>query len=128
MSVNFGRVKDRAYASRSDVLVFTSNPAESANGLEIIGTPIVTLAHSSGFLYADIWVRLCEVDTRGKSHSITEEFRVLRPDGAMACKPVSLALRDCAHRFRKGMRIRLIVAGGSWPTHRNLGTAEDTLE
>ncbi|KAL7935408.1 X-Pro dipeptidyl-peptidase domain-containing protein [Trichoderma chlorosporum] len=122
------QVDDSAYASRPDVLVFDSSPIQSSEGLEIIGAPQVTLAHSSDSPYADIWIRLSEVDVKGISHNIVEEFRVLTADEATGKCPVTLKLRLCAHRFLKGTRIRLIVAGGSWPAYaRNLGTGEDRM-
>lgn len=41
---------------------------------------------------------------------------------------VTLSLTDCAHRFCKGRKMRLLVAGGSHPRCiRNLGTDEDPV-
>ncbi|KPM35938.1 hypothetical protein AK830_g10611 [Neonectria ditissima] len=114
-----GRVNDSAYASRSDMLVYTSSRLEA--DVEILGRPAVEMTHSSDTPYVDLWVRLSEVDRAGVSHNITESFQALDPkrDGAT---PIRVEMRDCAHRFRKGMRIRLIVAGGSFPQYaRSLG-------
>ena len=115
-----GRVDDSAYASRSDVLVYTSEPL--AEDVEVMGEPIVQLAHSTDVPYADLWVRLSEVDANGVSHNLTETWQALddleRQDGQ-----VSLKLTDRAHAFKKGTCIRVIVAGGSFPLiARNPGT------
>ena len=119
-----GRVDDSAYAARADVLTFTSRPIEDNDGLEVLGAPSVQLMHSTDTGHADLWIRLSEVDSKGVSHNITEEYRVIDP-GRASEDPVTVKLRDCAHRFLKGTRIRLIIAGGSWPTYaRNLGTGE----
>ncbi|OAA67102.1 Galactose-binding domain-like protein [Niveomyces insectorum RCEF 264] len=117
-----GRADDSAYASRADVLVYTSAPLEA--DLALMGPPVVHLAHATDVPHADLWVRLSEVGTDGVSHNLTEGWQALdgvgvaagdggaaRPDGA----PFSLALVDRAHVFQKGTRIRVIVAGGSFP-------------
>ena len=52
--------------------------------------------------------------------------RRLPPDRAPG--PTTLTLLDTAHGFRAGSRIRLIVAGGSFPQYaRNLGTGENPV-
>ena len=120
-----GRVDDSAYASRSDVLTFTGEPL--TEDLEVLGTPSVHLTHASDPPYTDLFMRLSEVDTNGVSHNITELFLALDPSRDMS-QPLRLDLQDCAHRFQAGTRIRLIIAGGSFPMYaRNLGTAEDRV-
>lgn len=120
-----GRVDDSAYAARSDVLTFTSEPL--TEHVEIHGIPTVELKHFSDPPYADLFVRLSEVDTAGVSHNITQVYKALDPSRD-ASQTVRLALQDCAHQFRVGTRIRLIVAGGAFPMYaRSLGTAEDRV-
>ncbi|KAJ5314489.1 uncharacterized protein N7443_001373 [Penicillium atrosanguineum] len=120
-----GRVDDSAYAKRSDVLAFTSEPL--SEDLEILGIPSVRLIHTSDPPFADLFIRLSEVDTHGVSHNITEIYQALDPSRDTS-KPLNLDLQDCAHRFRVGTRMRLIVAGGSFPMYaRSLGTDEDRL-
>ncbi|KAJ5676808.1 uncharacterized protein N7477_002441 [Penicillium maclennaniae] len=119
-----GRVDDSAYADRSDVLAFTSEPL--SEDLEVLGTPSVCLMHRSDPPIADLFIRLSEVDACGVSHNITELYRALDPLRDMT-KPLTLNLQDCAHRFKGGTRMRLIVAGGSFPMYaRSLGI-EDRL-
>ncbi|KAK3376575.1 galactose-binding domain-like protein [Lasiosphaeria ovina] len=118
-----GRVDDSVYASRPDVLVYTSPPL--TQDVEIMGKPVVQLAHSTEVPSADLWIRLSEVDTDGVSHNLTENWQALDDfeqqdaQGGM----FSLALVDRAHVFKKGTCIRVIVAGGSFPLiARNPGT------
>ncbi|KAL7916899.1 X-Pro dipeptidyl-peptidase domain-containing protein [Trichoderma velutinum] len=122
-----GRVDDSSYAARTDVLTFTSRPIENNNGLLVLGVPSVHLMHSSDTGHADLWIRLSEVDLNGASHNITEEYHVVDPERNPE-SPVTVELRDCAHHFLKGTRIRLVIAGGSWPIYaRNLGTGENRM-
>jgi putative CocE/NonD family hydrolase len=115
-----GRVDDSVYASRADVLVYTSAPLNK--DVEVMGKPIVQLAHSTDVPYADLWIRLSEVDADGVSHNLTENWQALdgmeRQGGEF-----SLTLVDRAHVFKKNTCIRVIVAGGSFPLMaRNPGT------
>jgi len=117
-----GVTDDRRLAARPDVLAFTSGPLE--RDLDVYGAPRVELAHTTDNPHADLFVRLSEVDPRGRSHNVTETY--LRLDPARDAAPITLALRPIAHRFRTGNRIRLLIAGGSHPHYaRNLGTDEN---
>ncbi|MEV5570177.1 CocE/NonD family hydrolase [Spirillospora sp. NPDC052269] len=113
---------DSALAERADVLAFTGPPL--AEAIEVIGTPWVELAHSSDTPNADVFVRLSEVDRKGRSQNVSDGFVRLDPgrtDGLLR-----IDLDPIAHRFRAGHRVRLLVAGGSHPRwERNLGTGED---
>ncbi|KAJ5104069.1 hypothetical protein N7532_004598 [Penicillium argentinense] len=120
-----GQVNDSAYADRSDVLAFTSEPL--AQAFEVLGKPCVYLMHASDPPFADLFLRLSEVDIEDVSHNITEMYHALDPSRDMT-QPLKLELQDCAHRFKKGTRVRLLVAGGSFPMYaRNLGTAESRV-
>jgi uncharacterized protein len=115
-----GSRDDTRLAQRSDVIVFTGAPLE--NDLEAIGTPYVELAHSTDIPWADVSVRISEVDRKGRSRNISDGYVRL---GAGHPSPVRIELDAIAHRFRSGNRIRLVVAGGSFPRYaRNLGTGE----
>lgn len=115
-----GRVDDSIYSSRADVLVYTSAPLDK--DVELMGKPLVQLAHSTDIPYADLWIRLSEVDTDGVSHNLTENWQSL-DGGESNGDEFSLALVDRAHLFKKGTCIRVIVAGGSFPLlARNPGT------
>jgi putative CocE/NonD family hydrolase len=115
-----GYANDSALARRADVLAFTGEPLPA--DLEMHGAPVAELWHRSDNPHADLFVRISEVDTRGRSRNVTEGYRRLPVDRDPA-EPVRLPLLSTAHRFRAGHRIRLIVAGGSHPHYaRNLGT------
>ncbi|SFI78515.1 hypothetical protein SAMN05421835_101778 [Amycolatopsis sacchari] len=120
--ITAGYTDDSALASRSDVLAFTSEPLTAH--LEVLGSPVVELGHRSDNPFADLFVRLSEVDTRGRSRNMSDGF--VRLDPSAPPEVVRVELDPVAHRFARGNRLRLIVAGGSHPRwERNLGTGED---
>ena len=117
-----GYKDDTELAGRGDVLTFTGDRLTAP--LEILGTPVVELAHASDNPHVDVFVRLSEVDGDGASRNVSEGFLRLRAGAADG--PVRLELDAVAHRFAAGHRIRLVIAGGSHPRwERNLGTGDD---
>ena len=113
---------DRRLAARDDVLTFTGPVL--AEPLEVVGVPVVEIAHSSDNPHADLFVRLGQIDSRGRSRNVSEGF--VRLDPASSGDVVRLELDAMAHRFAAGTRLRVLVAGGSHPRFaRNLGTGED---
>lgn len=117
-----GYVDDSALASRSDVLAFTSEPL--ATELEVVGSPVVEIGHGADNPLADLFVRVSEVDVKDRSRNVCDGF--IRLDPSPPRGVVRLKLDDVAHRFARGNRIRLIVAGASHPRwERNLGTGDD---
>jgi uncharacterized protein len=116
-------VSDEVLAARADVLTFTSEPLEC--DFEIFGNITVTLAHASDNPHVDLYLRISEVDARGrKSDIIADVYRRLDPMRDQKV-PVCLQLQPCAHHFSRGRHIRLLVAGGQHPQYgRNLGTGE----
>ncbi len=117
-----GYKDDSALASRRDAVTFTTDPLNRP--LEVIGYPTVELAHTTDNPYADVFVRVSDVDASGASTNVTEGFLRLGPADANGI--VHLRLDPIAHRFGARHRIRLVVAGGSFPHwERNLGTADD---
>lgn len=127
------REPDTALAQRPDVAVFTTAPLQA--DLEVCGRPTIELHHTtSPHRHADLLVLLSEVDDKtGVSRGISETFIRLDShhqhkkgageDGESDGGLLRLTLRDCAHRFRRGTRVRLLLAGGSHPRYlRNPGT------
>ncbi|MQY29026.1 CocE/NonD family hydrolase [Nocardia aurantia] len=113
---------DARLAGRHDVLAFTGDLL--TEDVQVFGTPVVDLDHSTDNPHADLFVRLSDVDRQGRSTSITEGYVRLDPEREEG--PVVVRMRPTAHRFEAGHRIRLIVAGGSHPQFaRNLGTGEN---
>jgi putative CocE/NonD family hydrolase len=101
------------------VLVFDSAPLDQ--DFEFCGTPTAEITHSSDIPFADVYVRVSEVNEKGKSCNITEAFKRLDPNRGKETN-VQLELNHCAHRFFKGKRIRVMVAGGNFPQYaRNQG-------
>ena len=120
LSPDAGRRRDDALAARPDVLSFTG-PALT-DDLEVHGNPVVDLAHTCDNPNFDVFVRVSEVDRRGRSRNVSDGFRRFTGDDD---GPVRLRLDEIAHRFAAGSRIRLLIAGGSHPRFvRNLGTGE----
>jgi hypothetical protein len=122
-----GRRDNRALEARDDVRTFTTAPLTEP--LEVLGGTRVQLFLESDNPYADVFLRLCDVDPRGRSINVTD--RLVRLDPAPGEEPsagerkVEATLTDTAHRFLAGHRIRLQVSGGAHPRYaRNLGTGE----
>jgi putative CocE/NonD family hydrolase len=122
-----GRRDNRRLEQRADVVTFTSGPLDAP--VELLGGASVRLYVTSDNTYADVFVRLCDVDPRGRSVNVTDRLVRLDPaDGeppASEERVVETTLPDTAHRFLAGHRVRLLVAGGAHPRYaRNLGTGE----
>ncbi|KAJ2974399.1 hypothetical protein NQ176_g6077 [Zarea fungicola] len=116
---------DSSLAVRSDVAVFETEILKQ--DVEVLGQPVITLHHSTSHPHADLLVVVSDVQASGKSRSISEVYTRLDPTRPGQGE-VTLALADCAHRFLKGHKIRLLIAGGSHPRYiRNLGTGEDSV-
>ncbi len=113
---------NRALESRPDVRTFTGEPL--AADLEVVGVPAVELVHRSDNPHADLFVRICDVDPKGRSRNLSDGF--VRLTGAEGDGDVvRLELDALAHRFPAGHRVRLQVSGGAHPRlARNLGTGD----
>lgn len=113
---------DTSLARRSDVVTFTGDPLPA--DLYVVGTPVVELAHSCDNPNNDVFVRISEVDAKGRSRNVSDAFRRRTEQSGT----IRLELDAVAHRFAAGSRIRLLVAGGSHPRFaRNLGTGEPQI-
>ena len=120
LTIDAGVHDNRALEARPDVLTFTSAPLETV--VEITGVPVVELAHSRDNPYADIFVRLCDVDPKGRSRNFSDaQLRLNQAPGAAGPPPsgepetLRIELDPCAHRLAPGHRLRLQVSGGSFP-------------
>lgn len=119
LSPDSGYRNDSRLARRGDVLTFTGDAL--TEDLRVHGNPVVELAHTSDNPHVDVFVRMSQVDTRGRSVNVSEGYRRLRE----ASESISIELDAIAHRFRAGSRIRIYIAGGWHPRYaRNLGTDE----
>ncbi|SNY09270.1 CocE/NonD family hydrolase [Paractinoplanes atraurantiacus] len=115
-------VKDnRKLESRPDVVTFTTDPLPTA--VDVIGSPTLELAIAVDPAYADVFVRLCDVDSHGRSRNFSDHLHRLDPAvPAGQVHHLSLAMDACFHRLRAGHRLRLQISGGSFPRYaRNPG-------
>lgn len=122
LSPDAGRRDDSRLARRNDVLSFTGEAL--AEEIYVHGNPVVELRHAADIPHVDLFVRVSEVDTRGRSRNVSDGYQRMtdaRPDG----NTVTVELDPIAHRFSAGSRIRVLIAGGSHPRYaRNLGAGE----
>lgn len=127
LTVRAGRRDNRRLEARDDVRTFTTDPLESP--VELLGGAGIQLCLTSDNPYADVFLRLCDVDSRDRSINVTDRLVRLDPAGGEVPttgeRLVEATLPDTAHRFGAGHRIRLQVSGGAHPRYaRNLGTGE----
>ncbi|MGD1237366.1 CocE/NonD family hydrolase [Mycobacterium seoulense] len=126
LSPNGGYRDDSRLASRDDVLAFTS--LTLTHDVCVYGSPVIELAHGADNPHADLFVRVSEVDAKGRSTNVSDGYRRLGAVAGNARKPVRVELDGIAHRFRAGSRIRVLIAGSWFPRYaRNLGTDEPIL-
>ncbi|MFZ1174843.1 MAG: CocE/NonD family hydrolase, partial [Mycobacterium sp.] len=126
LSPNGGYRDDSRLALRDDVLAFTSFTL--THDLCVYGNPVVELTHSSDNRHVDLFVRVSEVDTKGRSRNVSDGYRRLGAATQTVRGTVRVELDGIAHRFRAGSRIRVLIAGSWFPRYaRNLGTEEPVL-
>lgn len=133
-----------ALERRGDVLVFTGPPL--AEAVEVIGavaaevlvgldSPRAPSAAASGSdsgsdsdtdsaaasgsaaQPAALFVRLCDVDERGRSWNVCDGITRVAGDADRSSRPitVTVAMSSTAHRFLPGHRIRVQISGGAHP-------------
>ncbi|MCB1355916.1 MAG: CocE/NonD family hydrolase [Maritimibacter sp.] len=125
-----GPVYQNAIEDRDDLLLFTSAPLDAP--LTIAGPVRAELRVSVSTPDTDLALRLVDVDPSGNALLVQEgALRLRYRDGfdrpallqPGETYPVTIALRDIAYRFEAGHRLRLHVAGTSFPRlERNLNT------
>ena len=122
-----GRRPQARTEARADVLVYTSDVLPEH--LDVLGPVTATVHVASDLEHFDVFVRLCDVDPRGRSHNVCDGIQ--RVDPAHAPRPtdgiwsVPVALWPTAQRFRAGHRLRVQVSSGAHPRfNRNLGTGD----
>lgn len=127
LSQNSGPKDNSDVEARKDLLVYTSPTLD--RDIEIVGDVRAELFVKSSLEHTDFFVRLCDVDPKGKSINISDGLLRLRPGepvvGEDGVWKVTVDLWATAHCFKKGHRIRVQVAGGSHPRFaRNTGSGE----
>ncbi|PZF98927.1 CocE/NonD family hydrolase [Micromonospora deserti] len=122
-----GPVDNRPVEARPDVLTFTTAALDAP--VEVIGPVRAEVHVRSELPYLDVFVRLCDVDRRGRSWNVCDGLVRVAP-GRYGADPagvvrVPVELWPTAHRFAPGHRLRLQVSGGAHPRYaRNPGTGE----
>lgn len=112
LALNAGRRDNRALEQRPDVLVFTSEPLTEP--VEVIGGVTAELSVTRDNPYADLFVRLCDVDPRERSRNVCDGI-VRLTDSDSLTSTVRVSLIATAHHFGRGHRLRLLLAGGAHP-------------
>ena len=116
-----GRVENTKLEARADVLTYTTDVL--GEDIEVIGDVSAEIWLSSSLPLADVFVRLCDVDPRGKSYNICDGLVSLPGADEIGCATVRLW--PTAYRFTHGHRIRVQISSGAFPRYaRNPGTGE----
>jgi uncharacterized protein len=105
------------------VLTFTT-PALTSD-VEFEGFPVIEVAVSVDNPHADPFVRICDVDLKGRSHNITDTL--VRLDLTVPVGDthhITASVLPSAHRLKAGHRLRLALRRCSPQYARNLGTDE----
>lgn len=121
LSGKAGRVDNTDLEARADVLTYSTEPL--TQDTEVIGKVSAEIWFRSSLPYADVFVRLCDVDPRGRSRNVCDGLVSLSGADRLSCATVRLW--PTAHRFKAGHRIRVQVSSGAFPRYaRNHGTGE----
>jgi putative CocE/NonD family hydrolase len=116
-----GRAENTALEARPDVLTYTTSPLTADT--EVVGEVSADIWFSSSLPSADVFVRLCDVDTQGRSWNICDGLT--RLTSANELVKATVRLWPTAYRFKRGHRIRVQVSSGAFPRFaRNPGTGE----
>jgi putative CocE/NonD family hydrolase len=119
-----GAKDNRALVARADVVAFTGDECTAA--IEIAGSPDIELTLTAANPHCDVFVRLCDVDPKGRSINISDGF--VRLDAGIPAgreQSVHLTLDPCWHQVKPRHRLQLLIAGGAHPRYaRNLGTPD----
>jgi putative CocE/NonD family hydrolase len=122
-----GRRNQARTEARTDVLVYTSSVL--TRDVEVIGDVSAEIHVASDVEHFDVFVRLCEVDEKGRSFNVCDGVQRVAPESlprpAEGVWSVRVNLAPTAQRFLAGNRIRVQVSSGAHPRYiRNLGTGE----
>jgi putative CocE/NonD family hydrolase len=122
-----GRRDQARTERRRDVLLFTSDVLK--RDVEVIGEVFAEIHVSSDLEHFDVFVRLCDVDSKGRSFNVCDGIErvspLRRPRSPGGIWAVRVALWPTAQLFPAGHRIRVQVGSGAHPRFvRNLGTGE----
>ena len=121
LSGTAGRADNSALEARADVRTYTTDQLEQ--DIEVIGEVSAEIWFRSSLAHADVFVRLCDVDPRGRSRNVCDGLVSLSGADEVSC--VTVRLWPTAYRFKAGHRVRVQVSSGAFPRYgRNPGTGE----
>jgi putative CocE/NonD family hydrolase len=116
-----GRADNTKLEDRPDVLIYTTPVLDQ--DVEVVGEVSAEIWFRSSLRHADVFVRLCDVDPRGRSTNICDGLTSLTDADTLA--RATVRLWPTAYRFKRGHRIRIQVSSGAFPRFaRNPGTGE----
>ncbi|MFJ6739034.1 CocE/NonD family hydrolase [Streptomyces sp. NPDC091279] len=119
VGVRSGRVDNTALEARPDVVTYTTPVLDKDT--EVIGEVSAEIWFRSSLPYADVFVRLCDVDEEGRSTNVCDGLAGLTDADTTTCATVQLW--PTAHLFKRGHRIRVQISSGAFPRYnRNPGT------
>lgn len=119
---------NRELENRSDVLTFTSSPM--AHDYEVIGDITAEIWLRSSRPSTDLFVRICDVDARGRSINVCDGITVVETTEPEAAEPAKVIVHvwPTAHCFRAGHRLRIQISSGAHPVYaRNPGSIGQRL-
>jgi putative CocE/NonD family hydrolase len=116
-----GPVDNTALEARPDVLTYTTPPLDS--DAEVIGDVSAEIFFRSSLPFADVFVRLCDVDDDGRSTNVCDGLISLT--NADKTTTAEVVMWPTAYRFKRGHHIRVQISSGAFPRYnRNPGTGE----
>jgi uncharacterized protein len=112
-----GRKQNARLEARPDVLTYSSEPLEA--DVEVVGYPKAFIWMTSSQPSTDLFVRLCDVDSRGRSSNICDGITTVTAADAVDrdgdAVRVAVDIWPTAHSFRRGHRIRVQISSGAHP-------------
>ena len=119
-----GPLDQRPIEQRPDVLTWTS--AELDEDLTVIGVLNARLDVSSSQPGFDLVVKVCDVHPDGRSLNVVDAIhRTAAPVGER--QTVEVRVGSTAMRFRRGHRIRVLLASSDFPQYAPLASGQQTL-
>lgn len=116
---------------RMDVLLFTGEPLDA--DLDVVGPIWAEIFFRSDLDNTDLFLCLCDVDPEVASTNVCDGYIRVRPNRPVPLRDGTRCVRiefwPTAYRYKRGHRIRVIVAGGAHPRYaRNPGTGESLAD
>jgi putative CocE/NonD family hydrolase len=122
-----GAKDQRRREGRADVLVYSSSVLR--RDLTVAGPVAADIFMRSSRPHFDVFVRLCEVDAKGRSRNVCDGIQRVQPTSIArdqdGVSRVRVRMWPTARTFRTGHRIRLQVSSAAHPLFaRNPGSGE----